>query len=196
MLKTSYTKINAPLCQDMINKVSYFLKLPRTITLGPQPLMTLIYEQQILQQKLMINPNQKYLLFNPYIDSGSYLMTKRDIKKLFNYAKVFAQSNNLQIILTGTQKERDRDYNNYDLIDLDLRGKTTVKELFLIMQFSCIEYYIGFDGLLLHLSNMYSKSCKIRVRRSTSIKWGSNIMLLLKPYPNHNKQDLLQLIRY
>jgi len=158
LINTSSTKINQFLCKDIVDKVADFLLMSsENFCAKPSVLRN-------CPQNIRLDSSYNYLIFNNYIDSGFFRVTKGHYKKIHDFAEIFAKENDLKVIHTGTQKEKDNDPKTYDFVDIDLRGKTSLADLFYLGSHQNVKYNISFDGLLMHIFFIYGKKSHVLFR--------------------------------
>jgi len=157
-INTSSAKINQFLCKDIVNKVANFFSIESdNFYTKPSGLRN-------CPENIRLDSSYNYVIFNNYIDSGFFRVIKRDYKKINDFAKNFAKENNLKVIHTGTQKEKDNDKKTYDFVDIDLRGRTGPADLFYLASHGNVKYNISFDTLLMHIFFIYGKKSYIMFR--------------------------------
>ena len=111
-----------------------------------------------------MNGNEKYILFNNYIDSSAFRINKKMLKSLDDKAKELKKKFNARIIHTGSQNDKKNDYKHYDFVDLDLRGKTTVEDIFYLLSRDNVLYNVSFDAFQMHVAFLYNKKSFIKFR--------------------------------
>ena len=151
LINSSSTKIRQYLCKDIVDKVARFLSLDSENFIA-KPARLKNHPENI-----NLDSSYNYVIFNNYIDSGYQRLIKRDYLKLQNFARNFAEEHNLKVIHTGTQKEKDKDKNTYDFVNLDLRGKTSPADLFFLASHNKVKFNISFDALFMHIFSIYGK---------------------------------------
>ncbi|MCC2625924.1 MAG: hypothetical protein K0R14_1797 [Burkholderiales bacterium] len=145
---------------------------------------------------------EKYVIFNNYIDSWGKHTTQEKVnecaKRLISYAKEYkARNMGVKFIHTGSLKDKENDPALFGgLIDIDLRGKTSIEDLFMLVSIPEIILYIGFDTFLLHLFNMYNKPRRVLLRPG-QLDGVDQIVTdaVLKPYISFGSNDL-ELIKH
>lgn len=190
-INTSSTKINQFLCKDIVDKVASFLSVDSDdFYAKPSGLRN-------CPQNIRLDSSYNYLIFNNYIDSGFFRITKRHYKKISDFANNFAKKNDLKVIHTGTQKEQENDHKTYDFVDFDLRGKTDLADLFYLASHDNVKYNISFDGLLMHIFSIYGKKSYILFRgRFTRPARNYHINYVNPPFDPepHKIKDLVEYI--
>lgn len=178
------------LCQDIVNKVADFL----SIGIGDfkaKPSKINNYHSAI-----DLKSNMEYLTFSNYIDSAFYRVRKRHYKYLADFCENFAKNNNLKVIHLGTEKDKANDKNNYDFINMDLRGKTTPADLFYLASLDNIKFNISFDTFIMHIFFLYNKKSFILFRgRYTKKARNLIINYLIPPFdPEINIKNIIEYI--
>lgn len=181
MFKIVYPNIKRPLSQDMVDKTAKILKIKSIDMMPYSQLNTDKYKNNSLE-KLQLNLLKKFIVFNPYTDSGSYSVTANDLEKLMSFAIGYADDHDCQIILTGSEHDMKNDKVFYPDNFVDIRSITNISDLFVLIENDLIIAYVGFDGFLMHLANMYNKPSFVYVRRSTMIQRGKDVYKMLVPY--------------
>lgn len=149
------------ICKDIIDKIFKYLNI-----------IELINENDTIPSKIKIeekkdfklNEKEKYVLFNNYLDSGKGLNIFENYNKKFEEKILILKKQGYKIIHLGTEKERIKDKNRYRYIDIDLRGKTTVEDLFYLASLKNIKINIGFDAFIMHLFFINNKKNYIILR--------------------------------
>lgn len=191
-INTSCTKIHQFLCQDIVDKVANFLSI------DSDNFMAKPSRLRNHPENVRLESGYNYLIFNNYIDSGFFRVTKWHYKKINDFARNFAIKEDLKVIHTGTQKEKDNDKKTYDFVDIDLRGKTGLADLFYLSSHDYVKCNISFDGLLMHIFSIYGKKSYILFRgRFTKAARDYHINYVNPPFdPNPLKiKDLIEYIQ-
>ena len=165
------TSLREPICLDIIKKVFYILG---------QPVYNIISEPNILEvscSTIHLNHSNKYILFNNYLDSGNSLNSNKSLKKIEKKA-LELKSMGYTLIQLGTEEERKNDHKEYPYIDLDLRGQTSVADLFYLSSRSNVVGNVGFDAFLMHLffinrkmNYIYLRNKITKARSLTTLKY-------------------------
>ncbi len=144
----------------------------------------------------LIDPNINYLVYNPYLDSSPFHMRIKHYKKLEDTAKEVADKHQLKIILAGTEKEKNKDQKIYDFVALDLRGKTSIEELFALSSAENVLYNVSFDALIMHLFFIVSKPSYILFRGRFLKKNANFVLNIINPIFSISDEKKYQLIHY
>lgn len=148
-----YPLIKEPICIDISKKILGVLGISN-INEEVKPQFPHFNENL---EEFNIDKNKKYIIYNNYIDSGSFRVNKKKLDKLDKFVKNFAQENGLGIIHMGTENDKKKDNRRYQFVEIDLRGKTTVEELFSICYNNNIVGYVGFDNFFMHIFFILNK---------------------------------------
>ncbi len=174
----NYIKVSQPIINAVLNNVADYLGLnlndakPRALNFSPA-------EKNSVALKFGIVPGQNYAVFNNCIDSHKLRMSKAEFreanKALWLFAEKYKRDAGVKLIHTGTDKEKDKDSTDDGIVDLDLRGVTSVEESFILASLENVVNYIGFDAFWLHLFNIYDKRSYIMLRPGFSVKWKKQV---------------------
>lgn len=174
----NYIKVSQPIINVVLNNVADYLGLnpndakPRALNFSPA-------EKNYVTLKFGIVPGHNYAVFNNYIDSHKLKMSNAEFHEADNalwlFAEKYKQGADVKLIHTGTGREKNQDSTDYGIIDLDLRGITSVEESFVLASLDNVINYIGFDAFWLHLFNIYDKSSYVMLRPGFSEKWKKQV---------------------
>jgi ADP-heptose:LPS heptosyltransferase len=112
----------------------------------------------------------KYILFNFYCDSSSFLITKQKVDLLVAKVKEYADKAEYKVVLVGSKTDKDNDTYIYDFDHIDLRGQTTVLDIFALAQNPNVEHYIGFDAFVMHVFSLMHKTSFVVFRGRLSAR--------------------------
>lgn len=163
----SYANVTKPLINEVLNNISDYLGLYPP-TARPQVLELTPAEIDNTALKFGLDPKRRYMVLNNYLHSLKFSVNIIDYQKaqqrLLNFARKYKIKEEINIIHTGTAEQKHHDNNLHDFVDLDLRGRTSVKDCFLIAALKNVVTYMGFDSFWLHLFNIYDKKSFIILR--------------------------------
>ncbi len=190
----SYSRITEPLINSVLNNIADYLGVPRS-TARPQALRFSSSELEDTSLKFRLDPDRSYAVLNNYIHSLKFGASKNDFHKaeeaLLNFADIYRKNEKINIIHAGTAEQKINDMNIHDCVDLDLRGMTSVEDLFMISSMKNVVSYVGFDSFLLHLFNIYDKNSLIMLRPGFSQVLKKQIKeYVAVPYETDNKKVL------
>jgi hypothetical protein len=190
IVDTTDHKINLPLSNYLLSHVGRLFNFNIAGT-SPKPFVpTMSYPAHL------INSDAQYLIYNPYLDSSPFHMRARHYKKLEDTAKEVAAKYQLKIILAGTEKEKKKDHRSHDFVALDLRGKTSVEELFALSSAENVRYNVSFDALIMHLFFIFEKPSYILFRGRFLKKNANFILNFINPIFSISDDEKSQLITY
>ena len=173
-LNTTDAGIRGPICDYLLENVGALFGLPQRVPSRP-------FAPQMPFPSHLIDADKRYLVFNPYLVSSAFLVREKHRRMLARTARELARASGLEIILTGTAAERDGDGTAYDFVQLDLRGRTSVQELFALSAAPNVEANVSFDALGMHLFFLYDKPSHIMFRGRFSRRNAAFVLGSLNP---------------
>lgn len=144
--------LSKPICDQMLFEFSKLFKLKEFTS----PDYT-VFNNAKITDKFNLPSNKKLIFFNLYCDASSYLITQAKKNVLINFVKEYANNPHYEIIFVGSKQDKLFDKNNYDFSFIDLRGLTTVKDIFELVSLDNVEYYVGFDAFVMHVFSLLKK---------------------------------------
>lgn len=108
------------------------------------------------------------MMLNNYVDSGGFrLSAKRREQLLERLARDKAQSPvPPTVIHLGTEADKNRDARRYDgLVDVDLRGQTSLQELVSLLALPNIAGVYCHDTATLHIANFFNQPVRVIFKR-------------------------------
>ncbi|MGL5057944.1 MAG: hypothetical protein ACRC6A_11365 [Fusobacteriaceae bacterium] len=157
------TSLKEKICLDIVKKI--FLILGEScVNIDSEP-----SNLDIKNNNFQLSQNKKYILFNNYLDSGRWLNGKEYFYSIEKKA-IELKNAGYSLIHLGTEKDFKDDKNQYPYIELDLRGKTSVKDLFYLSSAKNVVGNIGFDAFLMHLFFLNRKKNYICLRNKITQK--------------------------
>jgi hypothetical protein len=174
----NYIEVSQPIINAVLNNIADYLGLNLNDA-TPRALNFSQTEKDAVALKYGIVSGYNYAIFNNYIDSLKFGMSNAGFRKtaemLWAFAEKYNRETGVKLIHTGTGTEKKRDAADYGNSDLDLRGKTSVEESFILASLDNVVNYIGFDAFWLHLFNMYNKKSYVMLRPGFSKKWKKQV---------------------
>ena len=133
----------------------------------------------------------RWLLFNDTVDSGRFRVVARDRAVL---AAVAAEQRRagFRIARIGTAAERDERPAALGIEDLDLRGRTSLMELFRLLEAPSVAGTISFDHVVAHMGMACGKPAIVKVRRGSRRHVAFMKRVLIPPYT----ADRAAMVRY
>lgn len=178
IIDTAYAGINKPLIEDLSLKLKNFLGLKKGACPKPQYLPLDGFKEDILE-KLSLERNKKYIIFNNYLYSGNYRVFRNKFQRLEMFIQNFLKTHSdYEVVQTGSRKDKDNDRQDYSFVHIDLRGKTSVEDLFRLCAHPSARVYIGFDGFIMHLFFLQHKKAFVMSRG----RWSSKARHFLENY--------------
>lgn len=157
------TKLKEKICADIIKKVFMLLgENTKNIDCKPSNL-------DVQESAIKLSEKKVYILFNNYLDSGKWLNGEKYINSIEEKAKEL-KSMGYSLIHLGTEKDYKNDKKEYPYIELDLRGQTSIKDLFYLSSRKNIVANVGFDAFLMHLFFLNDKKNFICLRNKVTKK--------------------------
>lgn len=157
------TSLKEKICTDIIKKIFILLgENTKNIDCKPSNL-------DVQVSNLKLSEKKRYIIFNNYLDSGRWLNGKKYTESIEEKAKEL-KAKGYSLIHLGTEKDYKNDSREYPYIELDLRGKTSVKDLFYLSSRENVVGNIGFDAFLMHLFFLNNKNNYICLRNKITAK--------------------------
>ena len=190
-INTASSKIKSPLCNDMIEKVSKFLELQQ-VDYDPIPSYFYTANDRFLS---FLNKNNNYIIFNNYIDSGSIRSGSTHQDSIVGFVKNLKNKTGFKVIHTGSSNDKNSDPLTYDFVDIDIRGKTSIKDLFELCALNNVIYNVSFDGFQMHLFFIQNKKSFILFRGRLIKKNEDYIKKYVNPpFFHDNPRDIIKYI--
>ena len=133
----------------------------------------------------------RWLLFNDTVDSGWFRVNRWDRAVLADVARQRRDAG-FRIARVGTEAERIARPARIGVEDVDLRGRTSVMDLFRLLRSPAVEGTISFDHVVAHYGISCGKPAVVKVRRSS--RGHSDFMKRFLIPPFH--ADRAALVRY
>lgn len=157
------TGLKEKICADIIKKIFLILGEDlKDIDCEPSNL-------DVKESNLKLSEKKRYILFNNYLDSGRWLNGKKYDNSIEEKA-IELKNEGYSLIHLGTEKDYINDKKEYSYIELDLRGKTSVRDLFYLASKGNVVGNIGFDAFLMHLFFLNRKKNYICLRNKITKK--------------------------
>lgn len=178
----------------LIDKLIYILgeqfKIDSSL-IGAQPL-ALNYsklEQLELIKRFNIKIEEKYIIFNNYIDSykprtrkSQYIMADEQLIKFVEKYKI---EHKVKVIYTASKKDILKKNVSYSFVDIDLRGQTSIEDVFKLVSMPQIANYIGYDTFWMHVFNLYDKNSYIKLKPGFNENYNNHVKKYVAiPYSN------------
>jgi ADP-heptose:LPS heptosyltransferase len=145
--------LNQPICSNLLDSFRKYFIVNDYKDFNYQ----IKFANENFLDKYNLSKNKKIILFNLYCDSARYLITKNKLDLLVSKIKQYSNDSNYQLLFVGSKQDKLKDKNNYDFNFIDLRGKTSVIDIFEIVAYPNTIFYIGFDAFVMHVFNLNKK---------------------------------------
>jgi hypothetical protein len=177
--------LSKPICDQLLTDFGMFFNLSSNTILD----YTLLKDNSVLQ-RLNIPGSKKIILFSLSCDTAAYLINQKKINLLLDLVSEYATNPDYVLALVGGADDRNNYIINFNFIDL--RGKTSVLDIFKLVNCDNVFCYIGFDTFIMHVFSLLHKPSFV-VFRGRLIKKQHD---MLKKYhvnlfSNHNYVTLL-----
>lgn len=112
----------------------------------------------------LLDKKENYIILNNYFNSGLFRVLPKDHKLLLD--ELEKEKSNCKVVHIGSDMDIARDRKKYSqYINIDLRGKTTIKDLYSIFSNYKIERVFTFDTFTLHLANIFEIPVSLMFKR-------------------------------
>jgi len=188
-LNTTDAGISGFICDYLLEEVQKLYQLEKSVPSRP-------FAPVLPFPSYLVDPDKKYLVYNPYLVSSSFLVREKHRRILAEEARRLANESGLEIILTGTKAERERDAAGYDFVHHDFRGKTSVEELFALSAAPNVIANVSFDAFGMHLFFLYDKPSYIVFRGRFSRQNVDFVLNSLNPPFKVSESERRKLVTY
>lgn len=158
--------LTMPICSQLLMEFSalFNFKCYQAINYG------MLANSAILNQ-LNLPAKQKLIIFNPYCDAAAYLITRAKRERIINQVlMMLKQIPDAKVVLTGTAQEKKHDLRQYPFSYIDLRGKSSVVDIFALVLCENVISYVGFDSFIMHVFSLCGKSSYVVFRGRITAK--------------------------
>lgn len=177
-------KLKEKLCVDIVEKVYSFLDKTKKIDKENIKINYLILNKIILNEitcKFNLKKHEKYIIYNNYLDSGRMLNIFLNYEEKLEKKVMELKKKGYLVLHLGSNKDKLNDKRIYNFIDKDLRGKTTIEDLFYIVALDNIKINVGFDAFIMHLFFIKNKKNYIFLRNKITNKRKECIIKYFNP---------------
>jgi len=161
------SNLTKPICDDMFYSFSRLFNLTIYATIDYSRLVSQSSQEKMFR---LINSVDDILVFNPYCLTANYMINKHKMNLLLESVRLLVAQFNYTVVLVGTKEDKIQDTNTYPFAYIDLRGKTTVLELFSLVSLDSVKEYVGFDAFIMHLFSVFKKPSNVVFRGRLSLK--------------------------
>ncbi len=185
-LDPSNYAIDEPVTNYFLKKICLYLNIHISVKSLRPTLM------ETSTQIFKFDKNKKYIIFNDSIDSGflgvSQRMKKKLIKKLKSYLK-----KDVVVLRIGSLSDKKQFPSRLEIDHYDLRGITSVTDMFQLIGNPNVIGTISFDTAIAHISIMYKKKTVIMLRRF-STRHKLHIKKTIMPSYNSSEREKIEYI--
>ena len=161
LINTTSSKIKLPICDDIVHKVSRFLRLKEPNGACIPSFINCSLDRNKFP---FFKTNEKYIIFNNYIDSGTIRSGASHQILLIKFIKKLKVNTGFKIIHTGSRHDKAYDSRKYDFVDFDIRGKCALRDIFALCEQKNVIYNVSFDSFQMHLFFILNKKSFILFR--------------------------------
>ncbi|MFN0149852.1 MAG: hypothetical protein ACKVU1_03955 [bacterium] len=161
LFDTNSTRIRRPMSNHIVDSFSqhFDLDLPQNIVRSDY-----IDFDVDGADRFALASHPRVLVLNNYVDSGRHRVTHRMGRRLQDALR--ARKAGAFVVHLGSSRDAARDRADYSgLVDLDLRGRTSIEDLFSILALPNIARVFCHDTLVLHIANLYDRAVSVVFRR-------------------------------
>jgi hypothetical protein len=113
--------------------------------------------------KSVNNSRSNFIIFNNSVESGKFRISNKSGEIIINQVKKL-RADNYKIIAIGAYVE-DSKNDLKDIIDIDLRGKTSVMDIFSLFNCDNVIGSVSYDTAIAHIAMIYDKTVWIKFRK-------------------------------
>lgn len=182
---TSYSPHQQFLCDDLTQQLASLCSLPcPSFLIRPQSPPSILSFPWLHKHPLLIVSNS--------IDSSRFRLRSHDFKLIDQKAYELKKQYNLCVIHVGSDSDK-KNFPPLSCSDYDLRGKTTVNDIFALCALPQTWGGVTFDSFILHLLAMNDKHLFVRCRGRFLKKNAHYIQTYVSPpfYTTHSPQFLV-----
>jgi hypothetical protein len=103
-------------------------------------------------EKFSLPEDRPLVILSNYVDSGLHRKLLWRERAMLRQAAQLKAATGAAVVHVGTARDLERDYHNYsELVDFDLRGRTSVEDLFHLLGAPNVKQLFCFDTAVLHI---------------------------------------------
>jgi len=161
LFDTNSTKIRRPMSNHIVSAFSQHFGLDLSPVIRSSDYLDFPVDSA---DRFALAKHPRVLVFNNYVDSGRHRITGRMRRRLRDAVR--ASKEGAFVVHLGSRRDAELDRRDYSgLVDLDLRGRTSVQDLFSILSLPNITRVFCHDTLVLHIANFYDRAVSVVFRR-------------------------------
>jgi hypothetical protein len=165
-LNTIDHRITRPVAEHLAEQVVRAARLdPATPVIDGRPYL-LPAGPTLLDTQPLREGDRGWIVFNDAVDSGWFRVLPADRRRLADVAAE-RRREGFRIVRVGSAADLAKRPDPLGIEDLDLRGRTTVLDLFRLLGSAKVAGTISFDTVVAHMGMAYDKPAIVRLRRFT-----------------------------
>ena len=175
----------SPVCQAIGERLMHLLQitLPDTFSWRPSVPIT---NGPVDGERLVV--------LAPFIDSGFFRVTRRDVDSLVRAASMYVEGKGLKLVLIGSAGEKNKKAPrglpaNYD----DWRGRFRPAEFAAVMASGAVDRVFTFDTFIAHIALACGLYTVIKMKKSLPKKHAFLLRCIIPPFPG-GKSDLIKFL--
>lgn len=178
--------LTQPICDQLISDFSNFFNL------NSRPIIeyTQFKDSRILT-RLGLPHYKKIIIINYFCNASAFMINQAKVNCLADLAAKYAADPEYLLVLVGAADDQSSD--DFDVPYIDLRGKTTVLDMFSLVNCENVAFYIGFDAFVMHIFSLLHKPSYV-VFRGRLLKRQHDMLMKyhVNLFNNHNFVTLLE----
>jgi hypothetical protein len=131
----------------------------------------------------------RWLVFNDTVASGWFRVTPADRRAVARAAEEMRREG-FRVVRVGTEAERVARPESVGVEDLDLRGKTSVMDLFRLLRSPKVAATVSFDHVVAHMGIACGKPAVVRLRRMSASHADFMKHRLIPPFGSRTSVDI------
>jgi hypothetical protein len=173
-----FKQLDAPLIDTVLQHAAARLgRGAATVDPCPRPVCYTPEERRAAMARLGLSEGLEYSVLNNYVDSRKWSARGQDFRRCGRLLLECAGRvcGGTKVIHTGTAQDKAADPEAYPVVDLDLRGSTTLEDAFVLASLPNVRHYVGYDTLWVHLFNLYGKPSYVQPKPGFSAAYTEKV---------------------
>lgn len=142
--------LSLPICDQLIHDFSKLFLLNNNYNVD-----FLSLKDDSILNKFHLDSSKKIILFSLKMNTASYLNNNKKLSKLVGLLNKYGKDSSYQIVQVGGADESINPNLNFPYVDLG--GKTSVLDIFNLVNNEHVFCYIGFDAFVMHVFSLLKK---------------------------------------
>ena len=110
-----------------------------------------------------LSPSERYYVYNNYV--ASEWLDAVDNENVLEQIARRRRQEGFRIVHTGTARDRARDRESHDFVDVDIRGETPPSSLFYLFSLPNVEGVISYDTFVMHAAAACRKKLNVVIKQ-------------------------------